>query len=78
MFSFDDEDVENGSTVCVYTGVMGVTGASSPASEDEHEMDPPEGDEVIHDPRLADHEPEGARPGLDMAAEIGVVGASGW
>lgn len=56
---------------------MGVTGASSPASEDEHEMEPPEGDEVNHEPRLPDHEPDGARPGFDMAAEMGVAGASG-
>jgi hypothetical protein len=56
---------------------MGVTGASSPASDDEHEMEPPDGDEA-HEPRLADHDPEGARPGVRRIAETGVAGASGW
>lgn len=57
---------------------MGVTGASSPASEEEHEMEPPDGDEAIHEPRFDDQEPEGARPGVGKVAETGVAGASGW
>ena len=56
---------------------MGVRGDSSPASDDAHESDPALGLVDIHDPRLLDHEPDGARPGVGSPAETGVAGVSG-
>lgn len=75
MFSFDD--VLNGSMAfCEWAGVRGVTGTSSPASDEAHEREPVEGDPDIHDPRFVDHEPEGARPGVGIPADRGVSGYS--
>lgn len=65
-----------GSMTWEWTGVMGVRGASSPASEEAHDMEPALGLPDIHDPRLLGHEPEGASPGVGMPAETGVTGAS--
>ena len=60
MFSLDA--IENGSTTCAWTGVMGVNGESSPASLEAQDMEPTDGVGEIQDARLDDHELEGARP----------------
>ena len=68
--------VENG-LIWEWTGVMGVTGGSSPASEEAQDMEPAEGEAATQEPRLPDHEPDGASPGVGRPAETGVAGASG-
>jgi hypothetical protein len=47
---------------------MGVSGGSSPASLEAHDMEPAEGEGEIQEERLEDHDVDGARP----LAEMGV------
>ena len=66
-----------GSTTWEWTGVMGVRGDSSPASEEAQDIEPVLGLADIQEVRLPGQEPEGARPGVGIPAETGVTGASG-
>lgn len=81
IFSFDAEEttaaVKGYPPSCCDMGVTGVSGASSPASDDEHEMLPAEGEADIQLPRLPGQLPEGASVGVTSGADAGVTGDDG-